>query len=79
VTTFRDAIETAVEAGVWSGRPDLCADAVLAMPELEAVRKALRSMSSTLMAHHQASHSYVLEQCYHLPHDLAVWVLGEDR
>jgi hypothetical protein len=49
------------------------------MPELEAVRKALRSMSSTLMAHHQASHSYVLEQCYHLPHDLAMWVLGEDR
>ena len=72
MTTFRDAIAAFTDCDPLGEDPPCCAwctaGAILAMPEMEAVRKALRDLShvENLLG-------------YALPESVIAWVLGEDQ
>ena len=80
MTTFRDAIarmyaesEGLVAGGCTCGDCGMAiADALLAMPEMESLREALRIL------HRYCGPNY-LEVGLDLPEHLVAWVLGEDQ
>ena len=81
MTTFRDAIRTTLatnDGGNLTNRLlDASADAVLAMPEMKAVRKALLAATEP---HHFVSPRAALSCApFSLPESVIAWVLGEDR
>ena len=85
MTTFRDAITDVIGANVvadvgdpwdWEGDP---AAAVLAMPEMAEIRRALRDRAFTFAV---PEHSDVLGPRHdgtRMPEHLRAWVLGEDQ
>ena len=73
---LHEAIEEAIESvhGPLSRLTlDIMADAILAMPEMEAIRVALRDLTASW--HHHAG-AAVLRDAYHLPQSVIDWALG---
>ena len=76
---FRDAIAQALEfwgddgAGAEMLPDDDGAAAILAMPEMQAIRVALRDLTASW--HHHAG-AAVLRDAFHLPQSVIDWALG---
>jgi hypothetical protein len=93
VTEFRDAIRNVIDFapsyedhGYSAHDPQEQADLVLAMPEMEAVRKALQRAYYGLAWNNQAAMSpsriagiYKNMGNHGVPESVIAWVLGEDR
>jgi len=80
--TLRDELATVIEETydtIWNG--DRGADAVLASPPLQAIRKTLRSIAMPLNPAIQRDLApvEVLTHIYRLPESVAAWVLGEEQ
>lgn len=71
---FRDALaEVIYVRDRYDGPAATTADTILAMPEMEAIRVALRDLTASW--HHHAG-AAVLRDAYHLPQSVIDWVLG---
>ena len=83
MTTFRDAIATAYwDVDSWPDEPVAAytvADAVLAMPEMAEIRRALRDRAFTFAVPEFSDVLGPRHDGTRMPEHIRAWVLGEDR